>query len=246
MPVRDQYYSKARGIVVPFEFNQEVANCFDDMLSRSIPYYDEIHKLLADIVSRNIKPGSFIYDLGCSTGNTLFFLSQKLQDIDVEFIGLDESHPMIIKAKEKCAGSSHTMNFICGNLMDHHFRESDLIIMNYTLQFIPKGERVELLQRIYRCLRPGGLLVLAEKIESRDRKVQSLQTELYEDFKRRNGYSELEISQKREALENILSPLTMEDQLEFVQAAGFSHVDMVFRWFNFACFLGIKKESEGR
>ena len=229
--------------IQPFCFDKGVADCFDDMVFRSVPYYAQIHRILLDILPYQIRAGDCIYDLGCSTGTTLCSISQKLKNLSVRLIGLDQSPFMIAKAKEKCGHCVHPIEFICEDLCGHSLEESGLVIMNYTLQFIPKDDRPKLLRSIYEALRPGGLFFLSEKIESKDRKVQELQRNLYYDFKRKNGYSELEISQKREALENILVPLSVETQLELLRFSGFDHVDMIFRWFNFSCFIGIKKDG---
>ena len=231
------------GPIQPFCFDEGVADCFDDMVSRSVPYYGEIHRILLDILPYQVRAGDRIYDLGCSTGTTLLAISQNIQDPSMQLIGLDQSPFMIAKAKEKCASCVHPIEFICEDLRCHPLQNSGLVIMNYTLQFIAEVDRAKLLHRIYRSLRPGGLFILSEKIESKDSKVQQLQTNLYYDFKRKNGYSELEISQKREALENILVPLSLEAQLELLHLSGFDHVDMIFRWFSFACFIGIKKDG---
>jgi tRNA (cmo5U34)-methyltransferase len=114
--------------------------------------------------------------------------------------------------------------------------------MNYTLQFIDPALRFDLMKKIYDSLRPGGLFIFSEKIASSQSRVQETITDLYYDFKRRNGYSELEISQKREALENVLIPYTASEQLELMRKAGFNQSEMIFRWYNFACFIGMKDE----
>lgn len=240
---RDRYFERPMETVPPFVFDQGVADCFDDMLVRSIPYYGETHRMVLDLLPHRVRPGDVIYDLGCSTGNTLRLISEKLRDISVQLIGVDQSPPMLAKAREKCAPCVHPIEWVCADLLDYSLGDSGLVVMNYTLQFVPRGDRAKLLQRIYKSLRPGGLLVLAEKIESNDDEIQQLQTELYWDFKRQNGYSELEIAQKRQALENVLVPLSVPTQLELLRFSGFDHVDMIFRWFNFACFIGLKRDG---
>ena len=240
---QDRYFERPMEVIRPFTFDQGVADCFDDMVSRSVPYYGEVHRILCDLLPYQVRAGDCIYDLGCSTGTTLQMLSRQLQGMPVHFIGLDQSAPMIVKAREKCVFCVHPVELLCEDLLAHQFRESGVVVMNYTLQFIPQEERAKLLERICHSLRPGGLLVLSEKIKSQDGKVQQLQTDLYCDFKRKNGYSELEIAQKRQALENVLVPLTARDQMELLSASGFTHVDMIFRWFNFACFIGIKEHG---
>ena len=137
-------------------------------------------------------------------------------------------------------GSVTNYQLVCDKIENIDFKKSKLIIMNYTLQFIPVEQRLPLLKRIFKSLENGGILILSEKIISESNDFNPLLTTLYYDFKRRNGYSELEIHQKREALENVLIPLTPSDQLELLKRAGFQKEDMIFRWYNFACFMGIK------
>ncbi|MCY4643587.1 MAG: carboxy-S-adenosyl-L-methionine synthase CmoA [Bacteriovoracales bacterium] len=236
----DTYFDRPMKAVPPFAFNQGVADCFDDMVSRSVPYYGEIHRILVDLLPYRIRPEDRIYDLGCSTGTVIRLLSDHLKGQSVSFVGLDQSSPMVSKARKKCASCEHPITWVCEDILDHLFLESGLVVMNYTLQFIDKSHRASLMEKIYRSLRVGGTFFLCEKIESKDEEIERFQSQLYRDFKRRNGYSELEIAQKREALENVLVPLPPESQLNLLKSAGFDHVDMIFRWFNFACFIGIK------
>ena len=226
--------------VPPFRFDQKVADCFDDMVTRSIPHYQDLHHILLELVRYQVRPHDCIYDLGCATGTTLKLLANALADRPVQLIGIDQSAAMIAQAQKKCLPCPHPLQLLCQDLQHHQWQTSGLVIMNYTLQFIPRSERTDLLKKIYQSLRPGGLLVLTEKIESTSAGIQSLQNELYQNFKRSRGYSELEIAQKRRALEDVLVPLAPAAQLSLLQASGFEHADMVFRWFNFACFIGLK------
>lgn len=239
----DQVFAKKRSIIKSFEFNEEVAAVFDDMICRSVPFYQEIHRVLYDLLNRSYRGGTIV-DLGCSTGSTLemiddFFITHKRPR--PKLVGLDNSRPMLDKAKEKLAKRNiRDLSLIHDDITQMKFEPTGLVIMNYTLQFIPINKRPELLRRIYQSLERDGLFVLSEKIKCQDQQINDLIIELYYDFKRRNGYSELEISQKREALENVLIPLTPEKQIEQLKEAGFKKVEMIFRWYNFACYLGIK------
>lgn len=238
---RDTVYDHSMDSIPPFEFNQAVANVFDDMVSRSVPFYHEIHRVMLDILDRHYKPGTLIYDLGCSTGTTMSILAQHLKHKNVSLVGCDVSSPMLEKAREKLTRErSFPVELIECRIENLFMKDCGVVIMNYTLQFIPQELRAGILRKIYQALRPGGVFILTEKIQSEIPIIERLQTDLYYDFKRRNGYSELEISQKREALEDILVPLAPEKQLKALKEAGFTQSDMIYKWFNFASYIGIK------
>jgi len=226
-----------------FEFNQEVADVFDDMVSRSVPFYDEIHRILLDIVDRACPRLDNIYDLGCSTGTTISIISKHVgaRNLQPGFIGVDNSEYMLEKCSKKIHSSGVSdCKLLCQNIEDTEITDANLVIMNYTLQFLDPEKRHQVLENIFNGLRTGGVFFLSEKIRVDDEHIHTLLTELYYDFKRRNGYSELEISQKREALENVLRPLTPEEQLLALREAGFTKVEMIFRWYNFASYIGIR------
>lgn len=236
----DHYYREPLKKITPFSFNEEVATVFDDMVRRSVPFYDEIHKILCDLLNYHYQKNDIIYDLGHSTGTTIKILNNFLDDKSGQFIGVDNSKAMIKKSREKL-GHLSNVQIIEDDISNIEFKECGIVIMNYTLQFIPVKKRETLLKKIYQALRPGGIFILSEKIESNSKVIQNLLTDLYYDFKRRNGYSELEISQKREALENVLIPLTPTEQLKMLQKSGFKEPEMIFRWYNFSSFIGIKE-----
>ncbi len=237
---KDEFFSKPMERIRPFEFDEGVAAVFDDMVSRSVPFYDEIHRILKDLLNYRFAEGDAIYDLGCSTGTTIELMSRHLWDQKASFVGVDNSTAMIEKAKSKCSNLWHPLHLITDDIQNIEIENAGLVVMNYTLQFIDKSFRPELLKKIYDGLRPGGTFIYAEKIDSADSEIHQLLTTLYYDFKKRQGYSELEIAQKREALEKVLVPYTAEEQLSFLKDAGFEKSEMIFRWYNFACFLGIK------
>lgn len=240
--MRDEIFGKKRDKPEDFSFNHEVAAVFDDMVERSIPNYGEIHRIVADMVRRYLPDQSTVYDLGCSTGSTIVLMDQvaKSQNKTIHYIGVDASAPMLERCREKLSQHQIKAKLLEADLTQLEFESCDMVVMDYTLQFIPKEKRTELLTKIYNALKPGGRFVLAEKIASSNSDIQEMITDLYYDFKRRNGYSELEISQKREALENVMVPMTPEQQLQMLASAGFSNVDMVFRWYNFAAWLALK------
>lgn len=238
---KDKYFADPMQDIQPFVFDHGVAEVFDDMVSRSVPFYHEIHQIIKDLANYYFKENDSIFDLGCSTGTTINLLSKHLWGKRARFVGVDNSEAMIVKATEKLAGLWHPYQLLVDNIENVTMENAGIIVMNYTLQFIAKETRPNLLKKIHDDLRPGGLFVLTEKIDAKDEDIQQLLTSLYYDFKRRQGYSELEISQKREALEKVLIPHTPEAQLELLKDAGFNKTSMIFRWYNFACFIGIKE-----
>lgn len=239
---KDQVFSSKMDKVPKFQFNRKVAEAFDDMVSRSVPFYTEIHSILLDLIDRQYPHSTPIYDLGCSTGTTIKLMEQHFRKTKTprgKMFGIDNSEAMIEFCKKKCQRIKN-VELLCQNIEQTKFEKSGLVIMNYTLQFIPTKNRLKILKEIHRQLVPGGLFILSEKIRCSNTTLHNLTTDLYYDFKRRRGYSELEISQKREALEKVLIPLTPEKQIEQLKAAGFKKVDVLFRWYNFACYVGIK------
>ena len=245
MSKKDQVFNRPIKNIKGFEFNEEVAACFDDMVSRSVPFYDEIHRIILDLIDRTQTTRGPIYDLGCSTATTFTLIDKHLKSKNKKIpamIGIDNSQAMLDKAQAKIqVNEMQTVELRCQNIEEVELDNPSMVIMNYTLQFIPVERRVTILKRIYDSLTDEGIFILAEKLKSPTRSVDNLLTDLYYDFKRRNGYSELEISQKREALENVLVPLTPKRQMNMLREAGFKRVEMIFRWYNFACYLGIKK-----
>jgi tRNA (cmo5U34)-methyltransferase len=238
----DKVFDHKFTVVTPFEFNQTVADCFDDMVSRSVPFYEEVHHIILSLLEKQLNHEATIYDLGCSTGTTMSLISKHLPHHNLRFYGVDESVPMLEKCRQKLNRNDiPNVELIESRIEDVMLTECDVVIMNYTLQFLPLKNRQLVLDKIYRALRPGGMLILTEKLRSKDPYIEEIQTELYYDFKRRNGYSELEISQKREALENVLIPLSLDEQLGMLDDVGFAHRDIIFKWFNFASYLAIKK-----
>lgn len=240
--MKDKYFANQMKEVAPFSFNEEVAEVFDDMISRSVPFYDETMQMLVGLSRKSLRPNDRVYDLGCSTASTLLRLHLELKDLNLQFIGIDQSAPMIEKATAKLKSYQATgVELKAQDILTTSFESSGLFILNYTLQFIHPDKRLELLKNIYSSLRPGGMLFMAEKIKADDESFQKTITDLYYDFKRTQGYSELEISQKREALENVLIPLSPEAEMSLLKKAGFESCEMMFRWYNFAAFIAFKK-----
>lgn len=240
---KDLMFNKKINKIEDFKFNEEVANVFDNMVSRSIPIYNEIHKIIRDIVHFYFPSNGTIYDLGCSTGETVKHILEELKQNkkSATIFGIDNSQEMIKKAEQKVSSfENNQCTFLKSPIEDMSLNPSDFIIMNYTLQFFPLKKRLHILKNIYSSLKPKGIFILSEKIISPNSAINPILIELYHEFKKRNGYSELEISQKRESLENVLIPITPKEQIALLKEAGFTNTELVFRWYNFACYLGVK------
>lgn len=225
----------------PFAFNEEVARVFDDMVKRSVPFYEEVARILFSLATIYCSHGSRIYDVGCSTASNLLLLSQNLP-FPLDLVGIDNSEAMILKAREKLkdAKAEDTTTLHCRSALNCIYSEASLIICNYTLQFISVRERKRLLSILFAGLESGGMLFLSEKIRYSDPEMQEAITSIYEDYKRSRGYSQNEIERKKESLENVLVPVTLEEQTRWLKDCGFRTVEVAFKWHCFVSLVAIK------
>ena len=225
-----------------FEFNSDVAEVFDDMLERSVPLYRQCQDLTVNWCKRLATPDRCVYDLGCSTGSLLRLLAESIPTTPrVPLIGVDNSAAMLSKAREKLNNSPNSVDFIKANLdASFSFNDSCAIVMNYTLQFIPVENRASLLKKIYESLMPGGGFILNEKVLSEDELLNETFIEMHHNFKKDHGYSKMEISKKRDALENVLVPIKLSTTMTLVREAGFTAVELFFKWNNFAGLIALK------
>ena len=225
-----------------FAFNERVVEVFDDMLDRSIPFYRQVIAGQAQLLDNLLHPGDRVYDLGCSTGTTLLELARRLTAKNLQFIGIDNSSPMLDKARLKAElyTKQQSLSFLHEDITDFEHPGAGCIILNYTLQFIRPLQRESFLQRLYANLRPGGILLLSEKVIHQDKRVNRAFIDIYHQFKKTHGYSELEIAKKREALENVLIPFSIQENKAMLQKSGFISVTTYFQWFNFTSFVAVK------
>ncbi|DAB33183.1 MAG: tRNA (cmo5U34)-methyltransferase [Sulfurospirillum sp.] len=221
-----------------FEFDENVASVFDDMLDRSIPFYKEVLQLVCDLVILNTKKDSKIIDLGCSTANTLLQLFKKEQDRVL--VGVDNSAAMLENARKKIQAYGAKIELIESDITTVSMQNCDAVIANYMLQFIRPLVRNEFVKKIYDSLNDKGIFVLSEKIIFEDKALNKQMIDLYYDFKRSRGYSDFEIAQKREALENVLVPYTKEENIKMLKSAGFTEIQSVFQFGNFITFIAKK------
>jgi tRNA (cmo5U34)-methyltransferase len=222
-----------------FSFDENVARVFDDMISRSVPLYADVQRSIPVLANLLDHERIKVVDLGCSTATSLIHLSQSLPERNLHLIGVDNSEAMLTKCNEKLQAIElpHRVNLCMSDISQFEFSEASIVLMNYTLQFIEAHSRPKILQRIRKSIRPGGFMLASEKVIHDQPVTDNALVELYFEYKRRQGYSELEISRKRDALENVLVPLTVNDNLSMFREAGFERVEVLLKWFNFATFV---------
>lgn len=236
---RDTLFDTPRAVVRPFEFDERVAAVFEDMISRSVPLYREVQQTTATLARAVLRSCDTVYDLGCSTGVTLIALAQALTDETIRIVGVDGSRPMLDECERELsrAGLTSRVELVEADLLTYRPEDARLVIMNYTLQFLEPAARAPLLATVHRALNPGGAFLLSEKIRHDDPLAERLMTELHWEFKRSQGYSELEIAQKRDAIENVLRPLTLNENLALLADAGFDRRELLLKSFTFATVL---------
>ncbi len=222
-----------------FEFDAEVAAVFDDMLQRSVPFYKESQKITEFFVLKKLQHGGLMYDLGCSTASLLLNIHRKLE-VEASLVGLDNSEAMLEQAKRKCEAYGANIEVKFADILEYEYNKADVFVSNYTLQFIRPLVREELVKKISASLKEEGVFLFSEKVISHHCKLNKELIECYYEFKKEQGYSEYEIMQKREALENVLVPYSEEENIKMALNCGFSHCEVVFRWANFATFIAIK------
>ena len=225
-------------------FNERVVEVFDDMLDRSVPFYRQVIETSAQLLDKFLHQGDSVYDLGCATGTTLLEFSRLLEHKNLRYFGIDNSLPMLDKArlKSELYSKQKSISFLLEDITAFDHAASGGIVLNYTLQFIRPLQRETFLQRLFDKLRPGGILLISEKVISHDRRLNREYIDLYHQFKRSRGYSELEIAKKREALENVLIPFSIDENKAMLKKSGFDSVETYFQWFNFASIIAVKPE----
>lgn len=242
MPV-DRIFASEEAAASPFSFNASVAAVFDDMLHRSVPLYREALAQQIRLTLRFYQPDTCIYDLGCSHGNFGIGLLEAAGNRDFSMIAVDNSPPMleIYEKRLSVRRGRERIRLSCEDICAFPMEDASVVIMNLTLQFLPLAMRDALIRRIHGALRPGGILLLTEKVVHTEAFLTSVQQDIYYEFKAANGYSALEISRKREALENVLVPETLEAHQQRLGEAGFSMVEVYLKWFHFTSFLAVKE-----
>jgi tRNA (cmo5U34)-methyltransferase len=239
---QDTIYAHATDQIADFQFDQQVAGVFNDMIRRSVPGYAQIINTIGDFANRFVTPQSNIYDLGSSLGAATLSIRRQIEGRECQIYAVDNSQSMIERCSENLAAyvSDIQVNLLCADIRDVEINNASMVVLNFTLQFLPIHDRDALIKRIYDGMLAGGVLVISEKLFFEDNHIQQLLDEQHLDFKRANGYSELEISQKRSALENVMRPDSLNVHQQRFTENGFSHFSVWFQCFNFASMVAIK------
>ncbi len=240
--MQDAIYAVKRGRIAPFEFDEEVVAVFPDMIARSVPGYTLLLPLIGQIASRYAQPHSRCYDLGCSLGAVTLALRQQIKQPGCQITAVDNAPAMIEQCRDIIgrSGEGLPVDLVEADICQIPISRASVVVLNFTFQFVPPALREEFIQRIYDGLLPGGVLILSEKVIFEPPELDDRLVTLHHDFKRANGYSNLEISQKRTALENVLISETVPQHQARLRTAGFASADVWFQAFNFVSLLAIK------
>ena len=239
---RDQIYKQPLHRIADFEFDEQVAQVFPDMINRSVPGYASIIRSLGLLTHEVVQANTCCYDLGCSLGASTLAMRQNMPFDNCRIIAVDNAPAMVRRCQQNIAADACTtpVSVLCEDIAHTTVDNASLVVLNFTLQFIDIEARTVLINKVYRGLHTGGVVLLSEKIAFDDRRIDQLQTALHHRFKRANGYSELETSQKRNALEKVLVPESLTAHRQRLLDAGFQHIEVWFQCFNFLSLLAIK------
>ncbi|PLR37414.1 carboxy-S-adenosyl-L-methionine synthase CmoA [Chimaeribacter californicus] len=246
MPNRDTLFSAPIAKLGDWTFDERVAEVFPDMIQRSVPGYSNIISMIGMLAGRFVRPGSQVYDLGCSLGAATLSMRRNIEVPGCRIIAVDNSPAMVERCRRHIDAfrADTPVEVIEADIRDIPIENASLVVLNFTLQFLKPNDRQQLLDTICRGLRPGGALVLSEKFSFEDGDIGELLFNMHHDFKRANGYSELEISQKRSMLEDVMLTDSVETHKARLRQAGFAHVETWFQCFNFGSLLALKAGEE--
>ena len=231
----DRIFNTKRAHIVDFAFDENVVAVFPDMIRRSVPGYETVVPLTGLMAARHLQHGDTAYDLGCSLGATTLAILQQVHHDDVRVIGVDNAPAMIEQAQAQI--TDPRAQFICADLNEVAVSNAKVIVLNFVLQFLEPAARLPLLKRLRSQMHPDGLLILSEKIRQDDSQRHEFFDATHLAWKRANGYSELEVSQKRQSLENVMRVDSEDIHLQRFADAGFTGVDQWFRCMNWASFV---------
>ncbi len=239
---RDNIFASQIDNIGNFAFDEKVAEVFPDMIQRSVPGYSNIISAIGMLAQRFVTPDSHIYDLGCSLGAATLSIRRNIQQPGCKIIAVDNSKAMVERCKRHVNAyrADTPVEVTEADIRDISIENASMVVLNFTLQFLSPDDRLSLLEKIYSGLRPGGVVILSEKYVFDDATANNLLIDLHHDFKRANGYSELEISQKRSAIENVLIPDSVTAHKQRLTDIGFSSVEQWFQCFNFGSMFAVK------
>ena len=239
---QDKLFAKSRALTTGFRFDEQVVRVFPDMIARSVPGYELVIPMIGMLARRYAQADSRIYDLGCSLGAASLAMSLAIRAHGTKIVAVDNSEAMVARCKKNTSAQAGTVpiDVQLRNILDTPVENASVVVLNFTLQFLDRAQRQSLINRIATGLLPGGVLILSEKICFEDNQEQEAQTDWHHDFKRSQGYSELEIAQKRNALEEVLRPETEASHFKRMQQAGLTRYHRWFQCFSFASYLAFK------
>ncbi len=239
---KDTLYAKPLDKIADFAFDQSVVDVFPDMIKRSVPGYVTIMHMIGQLAERYCQSDSRCYDLGCSLGAATLAMRHRIHAASVEIVAVDNSPDMIARCQQVVDADSAEVpvTLVKEDITAVPIENASVVVLNFTLQFVPVEKRQALLQNIYHGMTPGGVLVISEKLAFDNAQHQALMTEFHHYFKKTNGYSELEIAQKRNAIEHVLIPETFETHKQRLESIGYKGTELWFQCFNFASFIAFK------
>ena len=237
--MRDNLFNKQSDIA-DFRFDQDVVKVFDDMVRRSVPGYDSMIQMIGLIARMYGQDNTNYYDLGSSTGAITLSIALNNKSKNNQFFAIDNSKEMVEQCEKNLHNKVDNLQAICDDINQVKINSASIVVLNLTLQFIDVNLRSNLIKKIYDGLEPGGILIISEKIHFDDAVTQNHITKLHMDFKKENGYSELEIADKRQAIENVLITETKEQHLNRLRDCGFVETSCFFQCLNFVSFLSVK------
>jgi len=226
--------------IADFRFDKDVVEVFDDMVRRSVPGYDSMIQMIGLIARMYGQDNTNYYDLGSSTGAISLSIALNNKNQNNQFFAIDNSEEMVKKCQQNLERKIDNLHAICADINEINIQNASIVVLNLTLQFIDVKERFNLIRKIYKGLNPGGVLIISEKIHFEDKETQDQITNLHIDFKKENGYSELEIANKRQAIENVLITDTKAIHIERLKDSGFKDTSCFFQCLNFVSFLSVK------
>lgn len=244
--MKDKIFNKKKMKISDFKFDKKVVSAFDNMISRSVPFYNESQDTAVRLAKEYYKKNTKVIDIGCSTGTTLIKLFKKLSPEErktIQMIGYDSSNPMIKEAERKTSNKKFKkkIKFINNEIQNLKIEKNvSVCFMNYTLQFIRPIDRQNIVSKIYKCLNKGGAFIFMEKILSKDSDISRIFIDVYHKYKLEMGYTDIEINKKREALENVLIPYRDEENYELLEKSGFKKIEKFFKWFNWSGIIAVK------
>jgi len=238
----DTLFNQPLSKVSEFDFDSQVAEVFPDMIQRSVPGYDIILSTLGQLTAQFCQADSHYYDLGCSLGAATLMMRKSINKAGCQLFAIDNSQAMLERCQTHVQAYNYPtpVSFLLQDINDVNIENAAIVVLNFTLQFIPLHKRQQLINRIYQGLKPGGLLFLSEKLCFGDNIIDDLFINLHHEFKKANGYSELEIAQKRASLENVLVPETYAMHVARLKEAGFEHYSLWYQNMNFSSMVAIK------